>query len=169
MSKFIKAAMASTVLAASVMGASAANAATANADARANIIEDVTITNTSGTALDFGTIVADADGGSVTVSAAGARTACTGLVCVGGTDAADFTMSGINDASVNVTVPASVTLTNTAGTGGETMSAALSATAPTALSSTGTAAFSVGGVLTVGANQVNGLYEGSFEVTAVYN
>ena len=43
MTKFMKAALASSVLVASVMGANAANAATATADARANILQQVTV------------------------------------------------------------------------------------------------------------------------------
>ena len=59
MSKFVKAALASSVLAASVMGANAAHAATATADATANILEQVTVTS-DGSDLAFGTIVTGA-------------------------------------------------------------------------------------------------------------
>ena len=170
MSKFIKAALASSVLAASVMGASAANAATAQADAKANILEQVSVAS-NGVDLDFATIVSAPTASTVTVNALGVRTACSGgAVCSGTTTAAGFTIGGTTGQTVTIDADATVTLTNTTGTGGETMVATLTESAATHVI-TGVAAtdvFSVGGSLAVGANQVDGAYEGTFDVDVDY-
>lgn len=169
MSKFIKAALASSVLAASVMGANAAHAATASADARANILAEVTLSNDAGTALDFGTIVVDGTGGAVVVDNAGNLGSCGGaLVCSGSTDAADFTVGGTALETVNVTIPANVVLSNAAS---DTMTATLSSTVAAgqvSLDASGAAAFSVGGSLAVAGSQPDGAYTGTFTVTADY-
>ncbi|MEP6102668.1 DUF4402 domain-containing protein, partial [Parasphingorhabdus sp.] len=115
MSKFIKAALASSVLAASVMGANAAQAATASADARANILQQVTVTS-DGSDLDFGTIVTGATASSVVISSAGALTCGTGLVCSGTTSAAGFDVTGTTGEIVTVSSDASVTLTGPSDT-----------------------------------------------------
>ncbi|WP_422345274.1 DUF4402 domain-containing protein [Parasphingorhabdus sp.] len=165
MSKFIKAALASSVLAASVMGANAAHAATASADARATILEQVTVTNTSD--LDFATIVTGATAGTVVVDAAGAVTCAAALVCSGTTTAAGFSVAGTTGQTVDIDADATVTLTNG---GGNAMVATLVESATT-LTISGTAAndvFTVGGSLAVGANQADGAYLGNFDVTVNY-
>ncbi|MEP2495405.1 MAG: DUF4402 domain-containing protein, partial [Parasphingorhabdus sp.] len=126
MSKFIKAALASSVLAASVMGANAAQAATASADARANILQQVTVTS-DGSDLDFGTIVTGATASSVVISSAGALTCGTGLVCSGTTSAAGFDVTGTTGEIVTVSSDASVTLTGPS----DTMTASLTPSAST--------------------------------------
>ncbi|MEO9634299.1 MAG: DUF4402 domain-containing protein [Parasphingorhabdus sp.] len=162
MSKFIKAALASSVLAASVMGANAAQAATASADARANILQQVTVTS-DGSDLDFGTIVTGATASSVVISSAGALTCGTGLVCSGTTSAAGFDVTGTTGEIVTVSSDASVTLTGPS----DTMTASLTPSAST-ITLDGTDGFTVGGTLSVGANQADGAYVGTFGVTVNY-
>lgn len=162
MSKFIKAAVASSVLAASVMGAGAAHAATATADASANILEQIQINRTSD--LAFGTIVTGTAASTVAIAADGSRTCGAGLVCSDTTTAAVFSVDGTTGRTVNVSSDASVTLTNT---NGDDMTASLSPSVSTILLD-GTDGFSVGGVLNVGASQADGLYEGTFNVTVNY-
>ena len=162
MSKFIKAAVASSVLAASVMGANAAHAATASADARANILAQVSVAS-DGSDLDFATIVTGAAASTVVVAADGTRTCGTGLVCSGTATAAGFTVSGTTGQTVDVSSDASVTLTS----GANTMSAALSPSV-TSIVLDGTDGFSVGGTLNVAANQADGAYTGTFDVTVDY-
>ncbi len=137
MSKFMKAAVASSVLAASVMGANAANAATASADARANILQQVTVTS-DGSDLDFGTIVSGAAADTVAVSTAGAVTCGGGLVCSGTTTAAGFDVTGTTGETVDVSSDATVTLTGPT----DTMTASLSTSVATIVLD-GTDAFSV--------------------------
>jgi len=161
MSKFIKTAAAASVLAASVMGANAAHAATASADARANILQQVTVTNTSD--LDFATIVTGAVASTVVVSSAGAVTCGAGLVCSGTTTAAGFDVTGTTGQTVDVSSDASVTLNS----GGNSMTASL-ATSVATIVLDGTDAFTVGGTLSVGAGQADGAYVGTFNVTVDY-
>ncbi|GAB5487575.1 MAG: hypothetical protein Pars2KO_11450 [Parasphingorhabdus sp.] len=163
MSKFIKAAVASSVLAASVMGAGAAHAATASADASANILEQIQIDKTSD--LGFGTIVTGTTASTVAIAADGSRSCGTVLVCSGATSAAGFNVTaGTIGRTVNVSADTSVTLTNPDG---DTMTASLSPSVATIVLD-GTDSFSVGGTLNVDANQADGLYEGSFDVTVNY-
>lgn len=162
MTKFMKAAVASSVLAVSVMGANAAHAATASADARANILQQVTVTS-DGSDLDFGTIVSGAAASTVAVSSAGAVTCGAGLVCSGATTAAGFNVTGTTGETVDVSSDAAVTLTGPTST----MTASLTPSAATILLD-GTDAFTVGGTLNVGASQADGAYVGAFNVTVNY-
>lgn len=162
MSKFIQAALASSVLVASVMGATAARADTATADARANILAQVSV-DSDGSALDFGTIVTGATSSTVAVNAAGTVTCGSGLVCSGTTSAAGFDVSGTTGETVDVSVDPSVTLTGPSGT----MTASLVASNATIVLD-GTDAFTVGGILNVGANQADGAYVGTFNVSVDY-
>lgn len=163
MSKFIKAAVASSVLAASVMGAGAAHAATASADATANILEQVTVTS-DGTDLAFGTIVTGTAASTVAVASNGTATCGAGLVCTGTTTAAGFDVTGTTGETVDVSADTTVTLTNA---NGDNMSASLSPSVSTIVLD-GTDGFTVGGTLNVGANQADGQYAGTFNVTVDY-
>ncbi len=139
----------------------AANAATADGTARATILQQVTVTNTSD--LQFGTVAIGTGGGAVTVATGGGRTCATTLVCSGATTAAGFSVAGATGMNVGVTVPGSVTLTET---GGATMSATLNSSAASlTLAGTAADAFSVGGTLNVGGSQAAGAYAGTFTVT----
>ena len=167
MSKMIKAALASSVLVASVMSANAAHAATASADAKANILEQVSVSS-DGSDLDFATIVSAPTASTVTVSTAGARTACTGdAVCSGTVSAAGFTFGGTTGQTVTIDADASVELTND---NGDTMTATLveSATTQIISSEASSNVFTIGGSLSVGADQADGAYTGSFDVDVDY-
>ena len=164
--QMLKALVATTALAAMGLGATAANAATADGTARAKILRQVTVTNTSD--LQFGTIVTGAAASTVGVSTAGARTCGGGLVCSGTTTAANFNIVGTAAQIVTISVPGTVSLTS----GANSMSATLvSSSAPTnlaTLSAGGTASFTVGGTLSVGAAQADGDYAGTFTATVNY-
>jgi Mat/Ecp fimbriae major subunit len=165
MNKTMLRAIAGATVAAIGLGSTAAYAApvSASATARAQILRQITLTNTSD--LDFGTIVSGAAGSTVVVTGAGARTCGAGLTCTGTTTGANFNIVGTNNAVVTVTGSNSVSLTS----GANTMSASLvrSGTAVT-LSATGTGSVQVGGTLTVGATQADGAYTGTFSVTVDY-
>jgi Mat/Ecp fimbriae major subunit len=140
-----------------------AHAASATATARANILKQVTVTNTSD--LQFGTIVTGAAPATVLVNASGGRTCGVGLTCTGTTTAAGFTVTGTSGQIVTIDADASVALTN--GSGG-TMSAVLTESAVVmTLGATG-GTFTVGGLLSVGASQADGAYAGTFNVTVNY-
>ena len=163
MSKLIKAALASSVLAASVMGANAANAATASADARANILQQVTVAS-DGSDLDFGTIVSGAAASTVAVSGGG-RACGAGIVCSGAFSAAGFDVTGTDGETVSVASDPSVTLNS----GTNSMTADIVSSVSTLLLTGGVGSFDVGGLLNVGANQADGAYVGTFNVTVNYN
>lgn len=160
--QMLKAIVATTTLAALGLGATAANAATASATARAKILRQITLTNTSD--LQFGTIVTGAAASTVDISVAGARTCGVGLVCSGTTTAAGFTIGGTTGSVVTISVPASVTLTS----GADSMTASLVSSAPTTTLVANAGSFTVGGSLAVGASQPDGDYAGTFTATVDY-
>jgi hypothetical protein len=138
---------------------------TATADANATIIAAISLTNT--VALDFGDIVQDASGGTVTVSSAGVLST-SGPVSLGGELAASYSVTGDASKSFAVTPPAgSITITeagsDTMTVGTFTSSCLTGCTLPL-----GAGGFSVGATLTVGANQTPGAYTGTFDVTVAY-
>lgn len=159
----LKAVAAGSVLALGLVSG-AANAATADGTARATILQQVTVTNTSD--LQFGTVAIGTGGGTVTVSTGGARSCGSTLVCSGASTAGGFSVAGASGMNVGISVPGSVTLTEV---GGGSMAATLNSSAAT-LTLTGTAAdaFTVGGSLNVGATQAAGAYAGTFTVTVAY-
>jgi Mat/Ecp fimbriae major subunit len=158
----LKAVIAGSLVASLSMGATAAHAATASATAKAKILRQVTLTNKAD--LQFGTIVSSPTQSTVVISAAGVRTCGTTLVCSGTSTAAVFELTGTTGQVVTVSVPSSVTLT--AGTFSMTASLAASASSVTLANSAGS--FTVGGTLTVGADQADGDYSGTFNATADY-
>jgi Mat/Ecp fimbriae major subunit len=158
----LKAVIAGSLVASLGMGATTAHAATASATAKAKILRQVTVTNT--TDLQFGTIVSSPTASTVTVSTAGARTCGTSLVCSGTSTAAAFGVTGTSGQVVTVSVPSTVTLTS----GTNSMSSTLNASAATLTLAANAGSFSVGGVLSVGANQADGDYSGTFTATVDY-
>lgn len=160
--QMLKAIVATTTLAALGLGATAANAATAMATARAKILRQITLTNTSD--LQFGTIVTGTTASTVVISAAGGRTCGAVLVCTGTTTAAGFTIGGTTGQVATISVPASVSLTS----GANSMTATLAASAATTTLVANAGSFTVGGTLSVGANQVDGDYTGTFTATVDY-
>jgi Mat/Ecp fimbriae major subunit len=158
----LKAVIAGSLVASLGMGATAAHAATASATAKAKILRQVTVTNTSD--LQFGTIVSGTAASTVVVSSAGARTCGAGLVCSSTFSAAGFNVTGTTGQVVTFRVPASVTLSS----GSNSMTATLASSNSTGTLAANAASFSVGGTLSVGANQADGDYAGTFDATVDY-
>lgn len=168
MSKFMQRAVAGALVATLGLSATMAHAApaTASATAKARVLKQITVTNTSD--LDFGTIVAGTAASTVAVTTGGTRTCGSGLTCTGTVSSANFDVSGSNNAVVTITGDNSVSLSN--GTGG-TMSASLTRSATTlTLANSGPVggSFQVGGTLSLDANQADGAYTGTFNVTVDY-
>ncbi len=160
--QMFKALVATSLVTALGVVSTAASAATANGTARARILRQVTLTNTAD--LQFGTIVTGVAASTVTISTAGARTCGAGLTCSGATTAGAFTIGGTTGAVVTIAVPATVTLSS----GANNMTATLAASAATATMVANAGAFTVGGVLTVGAAQADGDYAGTYTATVDY-
>jgi hypothetical protein len=164
MRKFgMKRALLGAAIAALAMNAPAAQAASATGTAKAKILRQITLTNTSD--LQYATIISGATAATVAVSTGGTRTCAAALTCTGTATAANFNVAGTEGAVVVVGGDSSVTLT---GSLGGTMASTLTYSAPTiTLGATG-GSFQVGGTLSVGANQASGDYTGTFNVTANY-
>ena len=159
----LKRALMGAAIATLAMNASAAHAASATGTAKAKILRQITLANTSD--LQYATVISGATASTVTVSTAGAVSCGSGLSCVGTTTAANFNIAGTSGAVVLVGGDSTVTLN---GTLGGTMTSSLTYSAPSVtLSATG-GSFQVGGTLNVGANQTAGDYSGTFNVTANY-
>ena len=159
----MKRALLGAAIAALAMNAPAAHAASTTATAKAKILRQITLANTSD--LQYATIISGATPSTVAVSPAGVPTCGVGLSCTGTMTAANFNVQGTSGAVVLVGGDSSVTLN---GSLGGTMTSTLTySSANITLGSTG-GSFQVGGTLSVGANQASGDYSGTFNVTANY-
>ena len=142
---------------------------TGEGTAKAKIIQAAKIEEAASSALDFGTIVADTDGGTVTVTAAASPSRTSdGVNTVGnGFQADHFVMSNLDiGTTYDLSVPGSVTITRQGGSETMTVVPALSTGSVTAAAET--ADVYVGGQLTVGGNQKAGNYQGTYAVTVTY-
>jgi hypothetical protein len=162
---------ASTVSSAAAVVTNSADAATA-----ATVVKPITITSTSG--LVFGTIAPNSSGdaGTITVATNGARTSATQQLLSGGdaSQAAHFTIEGEGTSTYTIThsatdltgagAPMTLALISSA-----TATAATTGTVSSGTLSAGTQSLYIGGKLTVGANQVAGVYTGAITATVNYN
>lgn len=131
---------------------------------------NIAIENTQ--ALSFGSFVAG-NGGSVTVSTSGKRSAGGGVMLIPSSQgaAAQFTVSGDPNATYTIQLPGNdfVKLT---GPGADMLINDFTSTPSGAggqLGAGGSQTLSVGGTLSVGSDQVPGDYSGTFSVTVNYN
>ncbi len=134
------------------------------------------ISVTENTNLVFGTIIAPASGGSVTIDTLGARSFAGGAAAAGssvGVGNADFTVSGEGGQAITVSVDSSITLT---GPSAATLSVSTTAThtgsqtLSNSLGSAGTLDVAVGGSISgIGSTTTSGAYTGTFNVSANYN
>jgi len=162
----LKSAVVGAAVFAAALSATTAQAASATGQAKAKILRQITLTNTSD--LQFATVISGATASTVAVSTSGAVVCGATLVCTGTTTAANFNIQGTNNAVVLVGGDTSVTLN---GSLGGTMAASLSYSASSVTLANGGpigGTFQVGGTLSVGANQASGDYTGTFNVTANY-
>lgn len=152
---------------AAVMAHAAENVSVqAEGTAKAKIIQAATLTHQKG-ALDFGTLIADDDGGTSTLEAVASPTAQdSGINRVTAVPVSSdhFKLENMDTATTyTVSVPASVTISN----GTQTMSVALTKSNDTVSGATSKDLY-VGGTLTVGNNQAVGEYEGTYQMTVTY-
>lgn len=143
----------------------AQNSDTATADANATIIAAIAVSNTA--SLEFGDIVQDATGGTVTVSPTGVL-ASSGPHSLGGEQAAAYTVTGDASKTFGITFGApSITITGPAAATMTVDTFAASCSSGCALTG-GSASLTTGARLTVGANQTPGAYNGTFDLTVSY-
>jgi hypothetical protein len=136
-------------------------AATDQGVATATVVSPITITHTSGAALDFGAFAAAA--GQVSVDTAGAGST-TGVVQLGTVSADSFDVAGDASRTFSIDLTGG-TVTNGLDTMSFTTTSALTGT----LSAGGTASFTVGGTLSVAGTETAGTYTGSYDATVEYN
>ena len=154
-------------------GASAQTTATANADAEILAALSINV-NPALNSLDFGTVAIGNIGAPaalvVPAAASPTITGCGGQVICGGTATApQFTIDGQPAEVVDITIPATVTLTSGANSmtvGSFTTS--LGGTQAT-LDGAGDASFYLGGTLTIAPTQAAGVYTGNIDVSVAYN
>jgi hypothetical protein len=147
---------------------------TASATASATIITPIALTKTVD--MNFGN-VAVIGAGTVILAPAGTRTITGGVTlpnAVGTVTAATFTVGGSGVSTYGITLRTTdYTITNTTGTGAETMivNAFTSTPSATGALTLGAQTLLVGATLNVGAAQVAGLYTNAigFDVTVNYN
>lgn len=146
-------------------------ASVTDASAAANIIEEISLTNT--TPLNFGDIVANNQESDIKVASTGNRSLESGnatlLTQFTTHSAAAFAVTGQNNSTYLITLPANgvVFLSNT--NGNDIPVKDFETTGYSGLDGTGNDSFNVGATITVGADQEAGLYEGEYEVTVTYN
>lgn len=158
---------------------SAAHADTATADATAEVLDALVLTNT--TALDFGTMVVSG-AGAVTIAADGTLT-CTDpdIVCSGTTGVAGFSVDGTANKDVTITLPAAaVELRHPSYTAATAAQHAIELDTFTSsengaggpevtLDGTGNATFDVGGTITLDGAEAAGVFDGTFDVSVEYS
>lgn len=128
-------------------------------------------TVTATQALAFGSFAAGT-GGTVTISASGARSQGGGVILVssGGGSAALFSVSGDPSATYSLSLPGNGVVTLSSGPNSMAVNNFTSNPASTGtLSMGGAQTVMVGATLSVGAQQASASYTGSFEVTVNYN
>ena len=148
--------------------AQALDSAEGTADVKVKFLTPITITATSATALDFGTLVRSGTGaGSIVVTRAGARGTVTDLTAVTAStvSAASFTVNGTPSETISVSaavtgMPSGVTVTPNFGDASQTLGSDGSLTLP------------VGGTLAVASGTANsaiaGSHTGTMTVTVAY-
>jgi hypothetical protein len=148
----------------------------ATATASADIVAPIAITKTGD--MNFGVVARTNVNGWVQLSAAGVRTTSGGadlLAQAGTVTPATFTVTGEAGYTYAITLPNTVTMTNTTGTGAETMVVQNFVSSPTVAAggvlNGGTQTLSVGAELALLGNEASGNYitGTAFTVTVNYN
>ena len=162
-----------TSVAAVLLGTASSQLAAAdpptNSTAAVHILRPLTVQKIDD--LEFGWISATAAGTIVLNPVNGAITTTGGVLPLGGTPrAAQFAGAASGNAVVNIKLPNQpVTLTRAGGTETITLSKfTLDGPDKRTMAQASSFNFKVGGTLTVGANQADGNYEGTFTVTVQY-
>ena len=174
--------MAFFVIAAFASNLAAQTSASESTDAGAVLIVAMTITETS--PLHFGSnVLTNALGGTVVLPSNSTTRSYTGGVAASSatpvaTNAA-YNVTGTGLETYALTLPATTTVTHTTvGAGVNTMNitlmkarfaGAVADAVTSTLAAGGTDSFTLGGTLTVLANQIGGIYAGSFDVSVDYN
>ena len=139
-------------------------AATATGDAAATILEPLAVSQSQ--SLDFGSLVSS--GSSTTATTSGTSGTAQRLGSSSYSDGS-FNVTGSDNNSYNITIDSNVTLNS----GSDNMTASLevdntSSNTSTQSLSSGSDTFNVRGTLTLAADQAEGDYSGTYDVTVAY-
>lgn len=155
--------------------ASAQRTATASATASAKIVSGISLTKTAD--LNFGQVVRSTAAGTVVLDPTSASRTFNGGVTVGqngGNAYAQFSAAGEPAYAYSVTLPSSITITQSVQSGTPatmtvtSLASTLGGSNNGVLDVNGANSFNVGGTLNVGASQATGSYSGAFNVTVSY-
>jgi hypothetical protein len=141
---------------------------TTQATATARIVQPLTITSVRD--LDLGTIVLSGTApytDTIGITRAGAFTCGANTTCSGTTKTARYTMTGTRDQKVSISVSSTIDLTNQTQTSSP-LTLTVDAPAVALLDATGNGGFNLGGSIQVTDATVDGVYTGTFDVTADY-
>jgi len=148
--------------------------ASASAEAKATVVTVISITKTSD--LNFGSFAPSATDGTVSVELDGTRSATGGITLLNqlGAQKAVFTVNGTPNESYYVKLPTedgnTIPLTGPQGADPLIITSLVhNAVDNPALDDEGKKMFSVGGTLSVKANQPAGEYTGTFDVIVAYD
>ncbi len=154
-----------------LFSAGIAAADTTSSSASAEIVSAIAITNTAG--LNFGQIAPSGTAGTVTISTAGVRSSLGGVTLGNqvAVAASSFDITGAPNNTYSITLPADSTVTLTSGASpAMAVDSFISDPLTTGtLNGSGAETLLVGATLSVGVNQPNGTYTGTFNVTVAYN
>ena len=146
-----------------------AGAATINAQAKAKVVKPLTIQSVQN--LDLGTILLGPgvwSGATVRLARTGALTCPAAVTCSGATQVAIYNVAGSKSQTIVISVP-NVTLVNQANPA-RTLTLVPDAPATIQLANSGNPGtnVSIGGAITVDSTTADGVYVGTFNVTADY-
>jgi hypothetical protein len=146
--------------------AASGNTSTTSGAAQANVIAPIVLTHVANATLNFGSFTTGS-GGTVVVTPAGVGTANSDVSFVPGyiVAADQFTVKGDTQRSFSI-----ATTGGTVAFNSTTIAFTTQPSSPSgATSTTGTAAFSVGGTLTLQGGEAAGGYTGTYDATVTYN
>jgi hypothetical protein len=159
------------ILAFAVFSINATAQSTATATATATIVKPISIGKNVD--MNFGNIASNGSVGTVVMGTDGARIAGAGVTLpatTGTTTAAKFTVTGEGAYTYDLTLPSTITISNTDATPASMVVNGFTSNSTKKLSG-GTEVFFVGATLNLGASQAAGIYTNStgFDVIVNYN
>ena len=161
-------------LAATALTGTAANAApvtaTTQATATARIVQPLTLTSVRD--LDLGTIVLSGTApytNTIGITQGGTFSCGADVTCSGTTQTAQYSATGTQGQTLSVNVSSTIALVNQTQTSPDlTLTVDAPAAGSVVLDSAGTVTFDLGGSIDVADDTADGVYQGTFDVSADY-
>lgn len=170
MKKLLISACAAALALTSTPAAAQAVTATTQADAHARIYRPLTLTSVRD--LDLGTIVLSGTApytNTVGISQGGVFSCGADVTCSGTTQTAQYEATGTQGQTLTVSVSSSIPLVNQTQTSADlTLTVAAPAAGSVVLDAAGEVSFDLGGSISVSDTTADGVYLGTFDVSADY-